>query len=95
MLHTLSDSPWQNDLVAKLRLVKEGDALLLLSDGVVAAVEGNRFLDILLAAPITVYALQADVEARGLSGQISSSVVRVGYTDFVRLAVQHPAHLAW
>lgn len=95
MLHTLSDSPWQNDLVAKLRLVKEGDALLLLSDGVVAAVEGNRFLDILLAAPITVYALQEDVEARGLSGQISSSVVRVGYTDFVRLAVQHPAHLAW
>lgn len=95
MLHTLSDSPWQNDLVAKLRLVKEGDALLLLSDGVVAAVEGNRFLDILLAAPITLYVLQEDVEARGLSGQISSSVVRVDYTDFVRLAVQHPAHLAW
>ncbi|MBV8044247.1 sulfurtransferase complex subunit TusB [Pluralibacter sp.] len=95
MLHTLSDSPWQNDLVAKLRLVKEGDALLLLSDGVAAAVEGNRFLDILLAAPITLYALLEDVEARGLSGQISSSVVRVGYTDFVRLAVQHPAHLAW
>jgi len=95
MLHTLSHSPWQYDISAQLRLVKAGDDLLLLSDGVIAALEGNRFLDILRAAPITVHALNEDIEARGLSGQISSDVVRVSYTDFVRLTIQHAGQLTW
>lgn len=95
MLHTLSQSPWKVDIQGMLRLVNEDDALLLLSDGVVAAVEDNRFLDILLAAPITIYALKEDLEARGLSGQISNDIVSVDYTHFVRLSVQHQGQLAW
>lgn len=94
MLHTLSYSPWHHDIVAPLRLVKEGDDLLLLSDGVIAALEG-RFLDLLLAAPVTLYALNDDIKARGLDGQISSAVVRVSYTDFVRLTIKHTGQLAW
>lgn len=95
MLHTLSHSPWQYDIHAQLRLVSAGDELLLLSDGVIAALEGNRFLEILQSAPITLYALEEDIAARGLSGQISSSVVRVSYTDFVRLTVKHTGQLTW
>ncbi|MTH47776.1 sulfurtransferase complex subunit TusB [Intestinirhabdus alba] len=95
MLHTLHRSAWLTDIGSLLRLVKEGDALLLLQDGVTAAVEGGRFLEILRGAPIKVYALQEDVEARGLTGQISDSVVRVSYTDFVRLTVEHSSQLAW
>ena len=95
MLHTLSRSPWQHDISAQLRLVSEGDDLLLLSDGVIAALEGSRFLDLLNEAPISLYALREDIEARGLSGQISSSVVRVSYTDFVRLTVKHTRQLTW
>lgn len=95
MLHTLSHSPWQHDISAQLRLVRPGDDLLLLSDGVIAALDGSRFLDILRAAPITLYALEEDIEARGLTGQISSSVVRVSYKDFVRLTIQHPGQLTW
>lgn len=44
MLHTLSVSPRHVDIDAMLRLVKPGDDLLLLSDGVVAAIDGGRFL---------------------------------------------------
>lgn len=95
MLHTLSHSPWQHDISAPLRLVGEGDDLLLLSDGVIAALEGSRYLDLLNKTPITLYVLQEDVEARGLCGQISSSVVRVSYTDFVRLTVKHTGQLTW
>lgn len=95
MLHTLSTSPWHTDMTGLLRLVKEGDDLLLLSDGVIAAVEGNHFLDILSKAPISLHVLKEDVEARGLCGQISSSVVRVSYTDFVRLAVKHASQMTW
>lgn len=95
MLHTLSHSPWQHDITAPLRLVSPGDDLVLLSDGVIAALEGSRFLDLLNKAPITVYALKEDIDARGLCGQISSSVVRVSYTDFVRLTVKHTGQLTW
>ncbi|MEN0613511.1 sulfurtransferase complex subunit TusB [Klebsiella indica] len=95
MLHTLSASPWHTDISTMLRLIKEGDDLLLLSDGVVAAIAGGRFVEILQSAPITLYALQDDIEARGLTGQIADSVVRVSYTDFVRLIAKHPGQLAW
>lgn len=95
MLHTLSHSPWQHDISAPLRLVNVGDDLLLLSDGVIAALEGSRFLDILRATPITLYALDEDIVARGLTGQISSAVVRVSYNDFVRLTIKHTGQLAW
>ena len=95
MLHTLAQSPWQCDIATLLRTVREGDDLLLLSDGVIAALEGGRYLELLLNAPITVHVLKDDIDARGLSGQISSSTVRVGYTDFVALTLKHEAQMRW
>lgn len=95
MLHTLRHSPWQCDIAELLRMLQPGDDLLLIQDGVIAALEGGRYLESLLAAPITVYVLEEDIHARGLSAQISGSVVRVGYTDFVRLTVKHSAQMAW
>ncbi|HFT3186707.1 TPA: sulfurtransferase complex subunit TusB [Klebsiella variicola] len=95
MLHTLSVSPWHADIAAMLRVMDHGDDLLLLSDGVTAASAGGRFLEILQSAPITLYVLQDDVDARGLAGQIADSVGRVSYTDFVRLTVKHAGQLAW
>lgn len=95
MLHTLSKSPWQCDMAALLRLLRAGDDVLLLSDGVTAALEGSRYIALLLSAPITVHVLSDDVKARGLEGQISSSVVRVGYNDFVSLTVKHAVQMHW
>ena len=95
MLHTLSVSPWHADIAAMLRLMEHGDDLVLLSDGVTAAIADGRFLEILQSAPITLYVLQDDVDARGLAGQIADSVVRVSYTDFVRMSVKHPGQLSW
>ncbi len=80
MLHTLSVSPWHADIAAMLRLMEHGDDLVLLSDGVTAAIADGRFLEILQSAPITLYVLQDDVDARGLAGQIADSVGRVSYT---------------
>ena len=60
-----------------------------------AAIDGTRFLESLQNASIKVYVLEEDIKARGLDGQISDSVVRVGYTDFVRLTVKHPNQMAW
>lgn len=40
MLHTLSRSPWHCDIDALLSMLREGDDLLLIQDGVLAALEG-------------------------------------------------------
>ena len=79
MLHTLHRSPWLTDFAALLRLLSEGDELLLLQDGVTAAVDGNRYLESLRNAPIKVYALNEDLIARGLTGQISNDIILIDY----------------
>ncbi len=95
MLFTLGHSPFHCDLNALLRTVSPGDDLLLIQDGVIAALEGSAALELLLAAPITLSALQDDIDARGLVAQISTRVKRVSYTDFVRLTVKQRGQVAW
>ena len=95
MLHTLRTSPWHADISGITRLMDDGDDLLLIADGVLAAGENSRFLEILRAAPISIYVLNEDVQARGLCAQISSDVIMVSYTDFVRLTVKHASQIAW
>ncbi|WNN44697.1 sulfurtransferase complex subunit TusB [Winslowiella toletana] len=95
MLHTLMNSPFQCDFDLMLRMLKTGDELLMLQNGVLAAIEGSGALTSLLAAPVTLYVLQEDVDARGLSAQISTKVKLVSYNDFVALAVKHPQQMTW
>ncbi|TQI77653.1 tRNA 2-thiouridine synthesizing protein B [Serratia fonticola] len=95
MLYTLSHSPAHCDLPALLRLTAHGDALLLLQDGVVAGLAGSASLDLLINAPISLYALQDDLDARGLSGHISHKVSVIGYTHFVELTEKHRNQMAW
>lgn len=95
MLHTLSHSPWQCDIDGMVRMLRDGDALLLLQDGVLAAMTGSRYVEILTNAPIKVYALKNDIEARGLTGQISTTIDVVSYTDFVNLAITHTGQMNW
>ncbi len=95
MLYTLLQSPWQCDLDSLLLLLCEGDDLLLLQDGVTAALTGSQMLNKLIASPATVWVLEDDVVARGLAAQISSSFARLDYTGFVALTEKHQQHVAW
>ncbi|AUQ26994.1 sulfurtransferase complex subunit TusB [Dickeya zeae] len=95
MLHTLAHSPYHSDLDALLRNVGSDDAILLLQDGVIAALSGAPFGERLQSSGATVYALQEDVVARGLSEQISTTIVLIDYTQFVQLTVLHSRQLAW
>ena len=96
MLHTVNKSPFQNSALENcLRLVRKGDVILLLEDGVYAAVAGTAKSSLVEQAvkQHTVYVIEADVKARGLSNLIKD--VRIAsYGDFVDLVEQHPAH-AW
>ncbi|WON76699.1 sulfurtransferase complex subunit TusB [Serratia sp. UGAL515B_01] len=95
MLFTLSHSPTHCDLPALLKLTEEGDALLLMQDGVLAGLAGSAWLDLLLNAPAKLYALRNDLDARGLAGCISHNITVIGYTHFVELTVKHRSQMAW
>jgi len=96
MLHTVNKSPFQNSALENcLRLAREGDVILLLEDGVYAAAAGTAKSSLVEQAvkQHTVYAIGADVKARGLSKLIKD--VRIAnYGDFVDLVEQYPVH-AW
>jgi tRNA 2-thiouridine synthesizing protein B len=95
MLFTLQHSPYQCDFPALLRLISQDDVLLLLQDGVIAAVNGGTAMAQLQALNIKTFALREDVQARGLAVHISHSVPLVDYTGFVALTEQHHQQLAW
>ena len=96
MLHTVNKSPFTHtSLESCLRFINAGDAILLLEDGVYAAARGTRRSALveqaLQSAPV--YAMQADLKARGLSDLIEGIQV-VDYDTFVELLEQHSSH-AW
>jgi len=96
MLHTVNKSPFQNSALENcLRLAREGDVILLLEDGVYAAAAGTAKSSLVEQAlkRHTVYAIEADVKARGLNNLIKEVHI-ASYADFVDLVEQHPVH-AW
>jgi tRNA 2-thiouridine synthesizing protein B len=96
MLHTVNKSPFQNSSLENcLRVAQQGDVILLLEDGVYAASAGTAKSSLIEQAVKrhTVYAIEADLKARGLVNLIKE--VRVAsYGDFVDLVEQQPVH-AW
>ena len=96
MLHTINKSPFQNSALENcLRLARDSDVILLLEDGVYAAAAGTVKSSLIEQAVKrhAVYAIEADLKARGLDKLVKE--VRVAsYGDFVDLVEKHPVH-AW
>ena len=96
MLHTVNKSPFQNSSLEDcLRVAQKGDVILLLEDGVYAASAGTAKSSLIEKAmkQNTVYAIDADLKARGLENLIKD--VRIAsYGDFVDLVEKYTVH-AW
>nr|CRH05013.1 Intracellular sulfur oxidation protein DsrH/TusB [Candidatus Magnetococcus massalia] len=94
MLHTVNKSPFQNEsLESCVRMASEGDCILLLEDGVFGAATGTSKTALVEAAMKTVkiYALSADVKARGIKSLIDGIEV-TDYAGFVDLVDQNKTH---
>ncbi len=98
MLHIVNKSHTQtNALQSCLRLAKPGAALLLTEDAVYAATQGGAVSSGIADAmkQLKVYALQPDVQARGMDGKLLDGVTAVGYDGFVDLVTEHPNNQSW
>lgn len=95
MLFTLARSPQHCDFPLLIKLVAPEDALLLMQDGVLAALEGSQACELLFQHIQSVYVLSEDLAARGLVGQISHNITLIDYTGFVALTEKHAQQTAW
>ena len=97
MLHTVNKSPYQcNTLESCLKHTAEGDVVLLIEDGVYAAMKGGKAAELLSGVSgVKICALSADVKARGLEGKLIDGVEVVDYGGFVDLVVETDKTQAW
>ncbi len=99
LLHTVNKSPFErHSLQSCLRFAQAGSSILLLEDGIYAAIQGTQFQPLLQEAlnDKKVYALLPDLQARGLpSEKIIEGITLVDYGDFVDLVASHSATQAW
>ncbi|EFB72839.1 tRNA 2-thiouridine synthesizing protein B [Providencia rustigianii] len=94
MLYTIATSPFKCDFPAILRLITNNDAVLLMQDGVVAAIAHSKYLAELQNSGAQIYALDVDINARGLQKKISDNVSIITYQGFVTLTEAHKQHFA-
>lgn len=95
MLHTVSHSFYQIDNEALLKMVMQNDVILLLQDGVTAAIFKSDSLERLKQTGVTIYALHEDVEARGLKALVGDDIELVDYQGFVDLTIAHSPQIVW
>jgi tRNA 2-thiouridine synthesizing protein B len=93
VLHIVNKSPSErNALQSCLRVAQDGQSLLLIEDGVLAATGaalGNA------TQRLKVYALGPDLAARGLAGKAAPGVTLVDYAGFVELVAAHGRNQSW
>ena len=98
MLHTVNKSPFETTtLMSCLACAKAGSTVLLIEDGVYAALAGSTIAEQVKSAmeSVTVMALEADVKARGISAKLLDGIKLVDYAGFVDLAVENDKVQAW
>jgi tRNA 2-thiouridine synthesizing protein B len=91
MLYMVNKSPLMfGNLKSVLGIAPAGEPILLYEDGVYAAAQGTASEDLMrqALAEHPVYAVQADLEARGLA-RLLDGIQVVDYAGFVALVEQH------
>lgn len=92
ILHTVNKSPNAAPaLQSCLRFSGDDDGIVLLEDGVYAAASAATGL----AQRRRVYAIRADVLARGLADRLMESVEVIDYSGFVKLCAEFPVVKNW
>ncbi len=98
-LHTVNKSPFTNrTLESCLSHCKDGDAVLMIEDGVYGGMAGSALADMVAAraGAVKLYVLAPDAHARGLGeDRLLDGVSPVGYDGFVDLVTTHDRTQAW
>lgn len=99
MLHTINKSAHTSTLLQScLATLQAGDCVVLLNDGVYGATQASpcaeRINALAAGGECRFYALQADVEKRGI-GSLLTCVEVIEYSRFVELVAQQKKTQSW
>ncbi|MEM7405767.1 MAG: sulfurtransferase complex subunit TusB [Pseudomonadota bacterium] len=97
-LHTVNQSPYGRTALARcLNYIQPGAGLLLMEDGVLAALTGGAWADRLGGVDgVEIFALGPDLAARGIAiGAVAPNIRIVDYAGFVKLAVEYDRVQSW
>ena len=97
MLHIVNKSHLERSALDACLRIATGGTLLLIEDGVYAALAGTPAEAKLreAMARFKVCALAPDLEARGVADRVMEGVALVDYGGFVDLAASHPTCQSW
>lgn len=96
MLHIVNQSPFASSCLADcLRICSAPAGILLIEDGVYAALAGSQWLRLMLEKTPRIYVLDADVDARGLAGKIAADATSIDYAGFVELCCEYSSTHSW
>jgi tRNA 2-thiouridine synthesizing protein B len=98
MLHIVNKSPFAaGSLDTCLRVAQSGAAVLLIEDGIYAAVAGTDSAERLRPGTngLRLYALGPDIDARGMQERMLAGIERVDYAGFVDLVTTHSTVQSW
>jgi len=99
MLHLINKSPFERTaLDSCLRLAGSGSSILLIEDGVYAAVQNAPHADKISCRmdEFCFYVLGPDISARGLNNRpLIEGIVAIDYEGFVDLVAGHDATQSW
>jgi tRNA 2-thiouridine synthesizing protein B len=94
ILHTLNASPATSTFSDCLRVIATGDALLLMGDGVYAAIANTAPSALLQASGAEFYVLGPDATAAGVNNLVEGATL-VDMDGFVPLTERFPRQQAW
>ncbi|MES9855222.1 MAG: sulfurtransferase complex subunit TusB [Sedimenticola sp.] len=97
-LHTVNKSPFEkSSFDSCMGYALEGSAVLLIEDGVYAAMKGTSAEAMVQAAKgVKFYALGADLKARGIAAdRMIEGFEIVDYAGFVDLSAEYSKVVAW
>ena len=96
MLHIINKSPFNNPALGEcLRVCDDAAFILLIEDGVYAAIADTAWAKQLADRTAPVYVLAPDIAARGLSERIATRFESIDYAGFVQLCCEHACIQSW
>jgi tRNA 2-thiouridine synthesizing protein B len=94
ILHTLSAPPGSGAFRDCLSALAAEDAIILLGDGVYAALPDNPHLESLLRSGAQVHVLEFDARAAGVVVR-DAGLAAIDMEGFVTLTERYPRQMAW
>ncbi|WP_116364175.1 sulfurtransferase complex subunit TusB [Parahaliea mediterranea] len=95
ILHTLSAAPDTPAFQHCLAQLQAADALLLMGNGVYAALVGAPAGQALGKACANLYVLDDDARTAGVAAQLGAGVTPVDFDGFVALSERYQRQIAW